>query len=75
MLSEPKLWLFLTQLAQLESEELDAGIRFLATYLKKQWPEAKSLLRLLGDRGRGSFDRAAFLRAVRSVHGCDEATA
>ena len=73
LLSDAALWSFLEGLASSKDEDVASGLRIVATRLRRELPEAKSLLMQIADRGRDPLVRDGFLNAVRLQSGHDKA--
>lgn len=75
LLDRQALWNFLHKLLGPKHEVIDIGLRFITDQLKKETPalgiRCKSLMKGLGRRGVGKFDRDDFMSAVRRQQGHD----
>ena len=75
LLDRQAVWNFLQELLALKREALDIGLRFITDKLKHETPalgiRCKSLMKGMGQRGFGKFDRADFMSAVSSQPGHD----
>jgi hypothetical protein len=75
LLDRQVVWHFLQELLALKRDALDIGLRFITGQLNKATPvlgiRCKSLMKGMGQKGLGKFDRDDFMSAVRSQPGHD----